>query len=347
LQSLALVKQLVDDEDISSIEVHYINNYIPDYLKSKGIINGKVISFDKWVIDLTDRLAKRCYQEYPEQRIVLKLNNGKAVPSKNQLGGIMSSYWYIMNPVTNDLVAEGNGEDMGVWMNSYGIAEAAYSITGKNIYHTDGSDKGLAAYLFKSLLFKNMKFLGHGGFPIPDNIDDYMFRALASVADINWDKESYDLLYLLGDKRETWTYEHNPLILVLLHPEKYNQVYKTGTAFYNNDKNYYQELLGFAPFDGPSTEDLRSDYHPFWSSSSRLNWPHNKGNRNHVNVWEYAGMDYMFLYNLYRLVFEPQDYSLPKDRNNEIVTKSYKTYPVPNMKEIDAEFYYLPPKKEK
>ena len=102
----------------------------------------------------------------------------KAKPSKNHLGGIMSSYWYIMNPVTNDLVAEGNGEDMGVWGNSYGIAEAANFITGKEIYHTDGSDKGLSAYLFKSLLFKSLNFLGQGGFPVPDNIDDYMFRVV-------------------------------------------------------------------------------------------------------------------------------------------------------------------------
>jgi hypothetical protein len=118
LQSLALVKFLVDDEDISKIEIKFRNDYIPNYLKSKGIMNGKTISFDKWVDDLTDRVVMRCRHEYPEQKIVLKPNKGRARPSENQFGGIMSSYWYIMNPVTNDLVAEGNGEDMGVWMNS-------------------------------------------------------------------------------------------------------------------------------------------------------------------------------------------------------------------------------------
>jgi hypothetical protein len=164
LQSLALVKFLVDDEDISKIEIKFRNDYIPDYLKSKGIMKGNIVSFDNWVDDLTDSFAMHCRPEYPEQKIVLKPNKGRARPSENQFGGIMSSYWYIMNPVTNDLVAEGNGEDMGVWMNSYGIAEAANFITGKDIYHTDNSDKGLASYLFKALLFKNMKFLGHGGF---------------------------------------------------------------------------------------------------------------------------------------------------------------------------------------
>lgn len=346
MQSLALVKKLVDDENISKIEINFINDYIPDYLKSKKILQDNIISFDNWVDDLTDRLVKRCFHEYPEQEVVLKITDDKAYPSKTKFGGIMSSYWYISNPVTNDLVAEGNGEDMGVWMNSYGIAEAAHFITGKN-YHSDGSEKGLNAYLFKALLFKNLKFLKHGGFPIPDNIDDYMFRALASISDINWEIESYDLLFLLGDKRPGWTYEHNPLILYILHPDKYKNVYAPGIDFFEKDRKYYKELLGYAPFNGPTTDYRRTDYHPYWSSSSRLNWPNNKGNRNIREVREYAGMDYMLLYNLYRLVFEPEGYVLPKDRRNEILTKSAKTYPVPDMKNIDADFYYMPPKLEK
>jgi hypothetical protein len=343
LQSLALVKFLVDDEDISKIEIKFRNDYIPNYLKSKGIMNGKTISFDKWVDDLTHRVVMRCQHEYPEQKIVLKPLKGMARPSENQFGGLISSYWYIMNPITNDLVAEGNGEDMGVWMNSYGIAEAANFITSKNTYHTDNSDKGLASYLFKAFLFKNMKFLGQGGFPVPDNIDDYMFRALASVADINWKDKSCDLLFLLGDKREGWTYEHNPLVLVILHPAKYKNVYSAGKKFFDEDKKYYSELLGFAPANGPTTDNTISDYHPYWSSSSRLNWPNNKGNRNSKTPMEYAGMDYMFLYNLYRLVFEPNNYTLPTDRRNELKTKSASKYPVPEMNHEGVEYYYLPP----
>lgn len=347
MQSLALVKNLVDDENISKIDIKFRNNYIPDYLKSKGIMEGNIVSFDKWVNDLTDRFAMRCRHEYPERKIVMKPFKGRARPSDNHLGGIMSSYWYIMNPITNDLVAEGNGEDMGVWMNSFGIAEAAEFITGNNIYHTDRSDKGLSKYLFKALLFKNMKFLGLGGFPIPNNIDDYMFRALASIADINWNKNSYDLLYLLGDKREQWTYEHNPLILTILHKGKYSKVYKIGIPYYENDKKYYSELLGFAPASGPSTDNSRSDYHPFWSSSSRLNWPNNKGNRNSDRPMDYAGMDYLFLYNLYRLVFEPDNYTLPSNRRDEIKSKSAANYSSPDLHHEGVLYFYMPPVKEK
>lgn len=345
LQSLALIKQLVDNESILNIEVNFVNNYIPRYLNDKKIIANDSVYFDLWINDITERLIGRFIQEYPAQKIVLKPHKGMATPSETSFGGVMSSSWYIMNPVTKDLVAEGSGEDMGVWMNSYGIAEAGEFITGEN-YHYDGSEKGLSKYLFLSFLFKNMKFLGFGGFPVPDQIDDYMFRALASVADLNWKDKSTDLLYLLGDKREIWTYEHNALVLVLLHEQKYSQVYNKEVEYYNSDKKYYQELLSFAPENGPSTDYSREDYHPFWSSSSRLNWPNNEGNRNIKDVLEYAGMDYMFLYNLYRLVFEPDNYALSEERENHVKNGVYEKFKKPNMSKIDASFFYMPPSKE-
>jgi hypothetical protein len=347
LQSLALVKYLVDDEDVSNIEVNFINNYIPEYLKSKDIWVDNTVYFGKWIDDIVDRLLNHINPKYPSQKIVLKpKNNFRARPSKNHLAGIISSRWYILNPVTNDLVAEGNGEDMGVWLNSYGIAEAANFITGKNIYHNDGSDKGLSKYAFKSILFKDLRFLRFGGIPLPDGLDDYMLRALASVADINWNKKSYDLLYLLGDKRKVWTYEHNPLVLVLLHKDKYKKVYEPGIDSYENDMKYYIELLGTAPLSGPSTDYRRPEYHPYWSSSSRLNWPKNQGRKDISPVWEFAGMDYMFLYNLYRLVFESENYNITFENINKSIKNTYKEYPVPEMDRTDLEYFYLPPKQK-
>lgn len=344
LQGLALVKKLVDDEDVSKIKVKFRNDFIPNYLKSKGIWQGNTISFKKWIDDLTDRLVRQCHQEYPQQRIVLKPKNEfKARPSQTRFGALFSSYWYIMNPVTNDLVAEGNGEDMGVWINSYGFGEAGKSITGNDIYHYDNSHKGLAAYVFKSILFKNLKILWLAGFPMPENFDDYMFRDLASISDINWNTKSYDLLFLLSDKRNKYTYEHCPLILVTLHNQKYQNIYKPGNQLYENDKIFYQQLLSFAPFSGPSSDTSRNDYHPYWSASSRLVWPNNEGNKSSTRHYEYVGMDYMFLYNLYRLVFEPNNYSL-KD-NTILKTKTISFYPSPELDDEEVEYFYLPPEK--
>jgi hypothetical protein len=334
---------LVDDEDVSNIEINFINPYIPDYLASKNIYAGDTVYFGKWIDDLVNRLLNHVSHKYPEQEIVLKPKNKlRARPSKNHLGGILSSRWYILNPVTNDLVAEGSGEDMGVWINSYGLAEAANTIVGKELYHNDGSDRGLSKYVFKSILFKDLRFLRFGGIPLPEGIDDYMIRALASVADINWNKKSYDLLYLLGDKRKVWTYEHNPLVLVLLHNGKYKEVYGPGIDFYENDKEYYVNMLDAAPVSGPSSDYLRPEYHPFWSNSSRLNWPKNHGKKDIAPVWEFAGMDYMFLYNLYRLVFEPENYNITSKELYK-ATKDHKKYPTPEMNIKDLEYFYLPP----
>jgi hypothetical protein len=346
LQSLALVKFLVDDEDISSIDYKFYNSYIPDYLETKDILKNDSVYFGRWIDDITNRLLKHVTHEYPEREIVLKpANKFRAWPSKTKIGGLLSSYWYIMNPVTNDLVAEGNGEDMGVWMNSYGMAEAANFITGKNIYHTDGSNEGLNKYLFKSLLLKNMRILGLGGIPLPGNINDYMLRALASISDINWNKNSYQLLYLLADKRVEHTYEHNPLILYILHKNKYEKVYREGIELYDNDKKYYEELLGYAPSLGPSSDYRRPDYSPYWSTSSRLNWPKSEGNRNIKQIWEYAGMDYMFLYNLYRLVFEPDNYNLNTVDTKSLIQKNNKEYIIPKMLEKDLQYFHIPPKR--
>ena len=352
LQSLALVKQLVDDENISNIKLIFENPYIPDYLKSKGIWVGDTVYFGNWVADIADRLLKHISHKYPERKITLKpTNNFRARPAKVKFGGLISSYWYIMNPVTNDLVAEGNGEDMGVWINSYGFAEAAKFITGKNIYHTDGSDRGLSKYIFKTFLFKNMRFLRFGGIPVSDDLDDYMTRALATVGDINWNENSYELFYLMNDKREKWTYEHNPLILYILHKEKYSKKYNPEIKLYNEDKSYFEKLLGFAPVSSPSSDTRREEYSKYWSTSSLLNWPNYKGAEKLSPVWEYAGLDYMFLYNLYRLVFEPENYTIDNNLTTKSTQKSNKNslenYTVPDLKETDLQYFYMPPKKEK
>lgn len=342
MQSLAMVKKMLDPECIRNIDVIFINDIIPKYLTSKEIISNDTVYFGRWVIDITDRLLNHIRQEHPKQEIVLKpfRGNWRARPSKHNIFGIMSSRWYIMNPVTDTIVREGSGEDMGVWINSYGAAEAANTITGTNNYHYDNSDTGLSKYIFKSLLFKNMKFLKFGGFPFPEHFDDYMFRALASIADINWEDNPYGLLHLLRDKRANKTYEHNPLILFLLHQDKYSEIYKPGISYYEEDKQFYEYLLNAAPINGPTTDRRVEDFSPYWSTSSRLTWPNNKGRVTSV-IWNYAGMDYMYLYNLYRLVFDDSDYYLPADKirldERIILHKSPKP-----VFESNAEYNHMP-----
>ncbi len=343
LQSLAIVKQLLEPESIKQIDVRFINPIIPNYLTQQKIISGDSVYFCRWVADLADRLVTHIRQEYPREEIVLKpfRGNWRARPSSHNIFAIMSTRWYIMNPVTDTIVREGSGEDMGVWMNSYGAAEAGNFLNPAKNYHYDRSDKGLAKYMFESLVFKNMRFLKHGGFPIPDEIDDYMFRALASIADINWKNDDYGLFHLLRDKRQVKTYEHNALILFLLHNEKYKALYSTGVSYYEEDKLWYSNLLDLAPKNGPTTDTRVKDHHPYWTSSSRLIWPRNEG-RVTKEIWDYAGMDYMYLHNLYRLVFESNNYYLPTTEDKNRVFKKHEKYPNPKL-ETDADYNHMPP----
>lgn len=339
MQGLALVKALVDDEPLANVPMSFVNPYIPDYLEKKGIFADGIVHFGVWVDDIVGRLVGHVYHDYPDSPIAMKFSNSmKARPYKVKMGAILSSRWYIMNPVTNDLVAEGNGEDMGVWINSYGIAEAASKLTGQN-YHADGSNCGLNKYVFNSLLYKDMRVFGLGGLPLPDEIDDYMVRTLATVGDINrGSKNSARLFYLMDDKREKWTYEQNPLILFLLHREKYSNIYHGGVKLFNDDEIFYRELLSKAPSYGPSTDSTRQDWSPYWSTTSRMNWPKNTGRVDCKEVWEFSGMDFMFLYNLYRLVFCPDGFDI-----NAVKLKNQKQYNVPEMEESDIQYFYLPP----
>lgn len=339
MQGLAVVKALVDDESLANVPIKFINPYIPDYLSGKGIFSNDSVHFGLWVDDIVDRLVGHVYHEYPERRLSMKINKTmKARPYENVMGSLMSTRWYVTNPVTNDMVAEGNGEDMGVWINSYGIAEAATKLTGKN-YHNDGSNYGLNKYVFVSALFKDARVLGLGGLPIPYTINDYMTRALATVGDINrGGRKSTRLFYLLDDKREKWTYEQNPLILYLLYKEKYSKIYYRGVKLYDDDEVFYSRLLSQAPLGCPSTDSTREDWSPYWSTTSRMNWPKNTGRVDCNNVWEFSGMDFMYLYNLYRLVFCPDGYDL--DRIQE---KNQRQYIVPEMQEADVMYFHLPP----
>lgn len=339
MQGLALVKTLVDDESIANVPMKFINPYIPDYLEKKGIMDKDSVHFGIWVDDIVDRLAKHVYHDYPDRRIALRFRNSmRARPYKTPMGALLTSRWYITNPVTNDLVAEGNGEDMGVWINSHGIAEAASKITGKN-YHGDGSNWGLSRYVFNSILYKDMRVLRFGGLPLPDGLDDYLIRTLATTGDINrGGKNSTRLFYLLDDKREVWTYEHNPLILYMLYKEKYSKIYYSGTKRFDDDEKFYRKLLSLAPAKCPSTDSTRSDWCPYWSTASRLIWTNNKGLVRCTDVWEWSGMDFMFLYNLYRLVFCPDGFNV-----NTIQKKNKLQYNVPEMPEADVQYFYLPP----
>ncbi|NLA25615.1 MAG: hypothetical protein GX879_11680 [Bacteroidales bacterium] len=343
LHALALVKRLVDTENENIVEINYINDLIPKYLKDRGILADNKIYIDRWVDDLTERFIGQIQNPFPQKALSFKPWKGKAAPVKNQFLAIVSTRWYILNKITDELVAEGSGDDLGVWLNSYGFAEAGNAISGEKKYHFDGSNYGVSKYLFKSLLFKNLQILPGGAVPIPKAIDDYMFRDLAVISDVNRGKKSYELFFALRDRRHKRTYEHQTLMLYLLHTEKYSKIYNPKGGMWHDDKAYYANLLAKAPQNGPFYDLNNKSYSEFWNSSSRLIWP-GKGAPDKTKTWEFAGMDYLFLHNLYRLVFEPKGFNL-----NKTIVKKAKDKPIqtkssthPNFE--SDEFYYEAPR---
>ena len=345
LQGLAIVKALCETESLENVHVKFINPLIPQYLFDNTILTGDSVYFDRWVDNLTQRLVGQMQHPFPEKKMVFKPMRGMAELSKHNLFGVLSSRWYIMNPVKNDVVAEGSGEDMGVWMNSYGIAEAAAAITGTDTFHLDGSRYGISNYLFKAFLTKQLYVLPGGAIPLPRNFDDYMFRDLASIGDINWHKNSTQLFHTLRDRREALTYEHEVLILYILHHEKYANFYAKGSPYYEADKEYFYNLLNKAPQSGPNDNINSSDYAPEWSSSSRLIWPRISRCDKHSGSWhsDFAGLDYMLLHNLYRLIFDADEFVSPEIRTNAINNNKYGKYPE-YTPTYDAWFFYEAPK---
>jgi len=342
LHALAMVKMLVDDEPQYMVSVNFINTLIPEYLASKQILADDSIYISRWVEDLANRLIGQMQHPYPEKSLCLKPCCGMAKVSSNHFLSLISTPWYITNPVTNELVAEGSGEDMGLWINSYGVAEAGNAITSTQNHHLGKSAYGVNPYLFKALLFKQMRLLPGGSFPLPKSIDDYMLRDLAVIADINWNRKSKNLFYALRDKRKRLTYEHQLLILNILHPEKYKSLYSPGTRYFEEDKLYYRSLLEAAPAAGPTSVQSNPEYSELWNSSSRMIWP-GKGAPDPTNRWDFAGLDYLYLHNLYRLVFCPDNYSLPENRMKPQDKKTYlnRNSAAPGY---DAEFFFSAPK---
>jgi hypothetical protein len=65
-----------------------------------------------------------------------------------------------------------------------------------------------------------------------------------------------------------------------------------------------------APPEGPFSDTSRAGFSIHWSTSSRLIWPSDELTHRASKNYEFAGIDYMLLYNLYRLVYGGDEYYL-------------------------------------
>jgi hypothetical protein len=82
---------------------------------------------------------------------------------------------------------------------------------------------------------------------------------------------------------------------------------------WKEDSTWFANVLQKAPPDGPFSDTTREHYSVYWSTSSRIVWPQDAPTWRGAKQFEYAGMDYLTLHNLYRLVYCDKPYNLDYD----------------------------------
>ncbi|MDD2563323.1 MAG: hypothetical protein PHU27_03800 [Salinivirgaceae bacterium] len=281
LEGLTLVSVLVNKISIKDIPIHFDTPIIPNYLKNRGIWAGDSIDCKKWVADIAKRY------------VLLIQNKTKKRLPKPLLG--VRTHWYIANPLNNELVEEGSGSDLDLSIFfHYGFIETARFLTGENHrrYHGLSPTHGM---IFKTLMrYRQIKLPGF--IPnIPIKFDDYKIRSLATTGN-PMGNETFELLLHHRNHSAIFKYEHFPLIWLILHSKNATQ-HLLDVGIYEIEKSYYDTLFMDIPKNGSNDCNSKN-----WKSTSRCVWPEHLPKTSEIGH-EYSGMDFMMLFNLYRLVF--------------------------------------------
>ncbi len=82
-------------------------------------------------------------------------------------------------------------------------------------------------------------------------------------------------------------------------------------------KNEFEDLINTAPWDGPCTGTVGCEAPEGWRSSDLWWHANHKNGDPYGRVYEYTGLDFMFLYNLYHYYYRDQlpQYQVPKKIN--------------------------------
>lgn len=319
LEAMSVLKHFIGKESIENIPLNFINNFIPEYLDDKGIMRGDTVDFGLWAIDISSRLIRNMQQPEEQAAMTFKPWNSIGSESKINFPSLFSTHWYMTNLVLKKHVAEGSGNDFGIFINSYGLGEIGHAITGVDSFHYDGSSHGLQKWLFHSIVYKELK-LPFGAIALPRDLDDGLSRTLANYGNVNGNHSR--VFFALRDKRDDSTYEHFILTNFLMNKEDLKDVYHQGTEMWTEDSTFIADLLVVAPPEGPFSDTSRAGFTIHWSTSSRLIWPSDELTHRASKNYEFAGIDYLLLYNLYRLVYGGNEYSLKinpvRKKNNSI-----------------------------
>ena len=326
IEGLSLVANLVGIESVSGIPARFTNQIIPNKLTELGIKNGNNINFSKW--------AKSFIKKY----IYYMQTNGE-ISRKFAGVKVLKTKWFLLNPVTYELVREGSGSDFDTGLfYHHGMIEVGKKIVGENLRIYDGivsPPDDLYNHLFQkhkadiSDVFFVYSFLtlilreaieAIINNTVLDDFDDYKLRSLSCCGNTGASDPYSFLIKHRDNYSPTGTnifpiYEHFPLIYLTLHNSKkycdpgYYSI-KNMQQDFNKESNLYTNLLNSAPTCGPTDYDNTS-----WRSTSRCVWPENTWNSDGKNI-EYSGLDYMMLHNLYYITFRKEDYDILQIRTS-------------------------------
>ena len=320
IEGLSLVAKLVGIESTSGIPAIFTNQIIPNKLTELGIKNGNNIDFSKWAKSF---IKKYIYYMQPDGELSRKFAGIK----------VLKTNWFLINPVTYDLVREGSGNDFDTGLfYHHGVIEVGKKIVGENLRIYDGivsppddiynhlfqkhkadiSDVFIAISTLTFLLREVLEVIINN--TVLDDFDDYKLRSLSCCGNVGA-SDPYSILIKHRDNYSpTGTnifpiYEHFPLIYLTLHnSKKYcNPDYYSGNNMqqdFNKESNLYTNLLNSAPTCGPTDFGNMS-----WRSVSRCIWPESTWNSEGKDI-EYSGLDYMMLHNLYYITFRKEDYNI-------------------------------------
>lgn len=218
------------------------------------------------------------------------------IKSKVSGQGLCIKYWHLKNPSYEKAVKRGANPNFL----KYGFAESGNYITQQAFGNMHWGNSRRGEIWFN--LSKAFQFLQR--FTSSGNIEYiYYLGSTATVGNV-W--STRDLMRLFNRHQKfpfipKPHYEHFALISCVLHNDC--------PALLEKERPYYQDLLNKAPMEGPFNYGYNPGrlYEHEWSSINRFVWPERRGTgtREH-HQGEYNGLDYMMLFNLYYLVYDPQ-----------------------------------------
>jgi hypothetical protein len=352
LEGLALVNKLVSTEyvDVAGKSV--------DFAAWSKDITTRVIrmmqhSTNIYLLNKTDKPFECLFS--PPSNWQWILDPGWAVLKQTTYEACCNGFktgWYVQNPVTGQLAQEGSGVDFDTWgFFSYGLVRAGNKITNVD-YNFDQSSGNLQKQLFTSWFngettgsldavataisapvfdFITTSLIGLPA-PLPSGVkldivkalgapivgkDPYKIKTLATIGNV-FDGETFWKLRTSERNR----YGHFMLMSALLHGTP--SAYTSTSSEFLEDKNYFSDLLFKAPCTGPRNFRTASDddYNIEWSAQSRLVWPERNGFVYNNEKQTYNGLDYMFLHNLYCLVYQSGFQKLTARIKDDVVSRT-------------------------